>query len=294
MKSTDERCLYTLVHAPRERHDALLRALVTPVVERIREHPSLDSLFFARYDQPDWQLRFRVLGRPRWVEGEVRDQVAARLPSLKEEGLLDGWEFATYQREWERYGGEHGMRLSEQIFLHDSLACLDLLAAEARGQLARSRREYTLVYTERFLDLLGLDRAQRIGVYRKSYGWAVEGGAWSPRDLGLLEERYRGLEEGLRNLLSREGDDEAAFGGPVPAQIAWRCLDRSRATARALAEGLASGAVVQDPIELAWSLCHMHCNRIGIDVHGEAVLRYFACRLHEKDVIPLGLAAGEE
>lgn len=181
------------------------------------------------------------------------------------------------------------MPLCEQLFLHDSLACIDLLDAEGRGELARSRREYTLVFTERFLDLLRLGRAQRIGVYRKSFGWAVDGD-WSPSDLALLEERYRALEDGLRALFSPAGDDATAFGGSVPAAIAARCLADSHAAAAALVEGLASGAVVQDTVSLAWSLCHMHCNRIGLDVHAEAVLRYFACRLHENEAIPLGFA----
>src|SRR5262245_39662993 len=120
----DESCLYTLIHAPRESHDGLLRDLVIPVVREIRDAPELDSIFFARYSEPDWQLRFRVLGRPSWIDGPVKRRIDEALAPLRDQGVMESVEFATYQREWERYGGERGMRLAERIFLHDSLACL--------------------------------------------------------------------------------------------------------------------------------------------------------------------------
>ena len=281
--SVPERCLYTLVHAPQERHDALLMALVRPVVEGLRSHPDLQSLFFARYNQPHWQLRFRVLGTPDWVEGPVRAAVEARLPGLRAEGLLDGWEFATYQREWERYGGEHGMRLCEQVFLHDSLACLDLLHAEALGTLETNRREYALVFTERFLDLVGLDREARLAVYHQAFAWAIEGGDWSERDQALLEERYLAVREGLSDLVRAEAHP-----------IAQRCLTDCRSAVHALRQGLQDGSVRQDPAHLAWSLTHMHCNRIGLDVHAEAVLRYFAWRLTQDEAVPLGIGEQPE
>ena len=281
--SAPERCLYTLIHAPRERHDALLEVFVRPVVEGIREHPDLQSLFFARYNQPGWQLRFRVLGGPDWVEGPMRAAVEARLPGLRAEGLLESWEFATYQREWERYGGERGMRLCEQIFLHDSLACVDLLHEEAEGTLETNRREYALVFTERFLDLLGLQGEERLAVYQKAFGWAIESGDWSEEDRTLLEERYRTMREGLAGLVRAE----------EPA-IARRCLAACRPAAEALRQGLRDGSVQQDPAHLAWSLTHMHCNRIGLDVHTEAVLRYFAWRLHQDQAVALGTGPQQE
>ena len=65
--ANDEACLYTVLRSPKENHERLLREFVTPVVRDIRKHPDLHSLFFVRYNEPDWQLRFRVLGRPEWV-----------------------------------------------------------------------------------------------------------------------------------------------------------------------------------------------------------------------------------
>lgn len=282
-----ERCLYTLIHARRENHDSLLHQLVIPIVREVRRHPELDSLFFARYNQPDWQLRFRILGRPAWVDGTVRELVGQGLPLLRERGLLEGWEFATYQREYERYGGEQGMRLSEKVFLHDTVACCDLIDAEGRGLLSKSRREYSLVFVERFLDLLRFDRERRIAFYRQGYSWAVDNDDWSAQDLRLLEERYQGLKEGLSALFRGDArdDPEALYGGAEPARIAMTCLQATRPVVDELLAAHAAGGIHQDLVPLAWSLCHMHCNRIGVEVNAEAIIRFFMHRLYQDEAI---------
>src|SRR3989442_11837249 len=130
MMQNEERCLYTVLHSREENHERLLREFVIPVVREIREHPELHSFFFVRYNEPDWQLRFRVLGTRDWVEGPVRRLVECATEPALASGVASGVDFGAYQREWQRYGGQEGMRLAEQIFLHDSAACLDLIEAE--------------------------------------------------------------------------------------------------------------------------------------------------------------------
>jgi hypothetical protein len=78
------------------------------------------------------------------------------------------------------------MRLAEQVFLHDSLACLDLLDAEARGVCAKSRREWSLVFTEDFLDLAGFDAHARVVFYREAHAWAFREGIFEDADRAML------------------------------------------------------------------------------------------------------------
>ncbi len=282
-----ERCLYTLLHAPRERHENLLRELVAPVVREVLPSPELDSLFFVRYSDPDWQLRFRILGRPVWVDGMVRERIERALPVLERRGFLTGWEFASYQREYDRYGGEEGMRLSERVFLHDSVAVLDLIDVERAGGLAKSRREFSMAFVERFLDLLGFDREQRIAFYRRGHVWAFAEDGWGPDDLRLLEERYLALRPGLLALFAtgRAGEIDAFYGGAEPARIAAACLDSLRPVIGDLLAAHAAGRVRQDLVDLAWSLTHMHCNRLGLEPGPEAILRFLMYRLHQDEEI---------
>jgi lantibiotic biosynthesis protein len=277
----DESCLYTLFHAPRESHEAILARFVIPIVRELRTADDLDCIFFARYSEPDWQLRFRVLGRPAWVDGPVRERIQSAVPEVVASGLATQIDFATYDREWDRYGGERGMYLSEQVFLHDSLASLDLIEAEGDGEIAKSRREYSLVFVEKFLDLMGFDRAARLVFYEFGHSWPIRDGDWTPDDMTTLAAKYEALKPGLVELfLEGKADPEGQWGGPRAAGIATGALLRLEPVASEIRLGLADGTIPTDPIPLVWSYMHMHCNRLGIDAMPEAILRYFMWRLH--------------
>ena len=284
----DEHCLYTLMHAPRENHERLLCELVIPVVREIREAPELDCIFFARYSVPDWQLRFRVLGRTSWVTGPVKRRIDEALEPIRTSGLVDNVEFATYQREWERYGGERGMPLAEKIFLHDSLACLDLIEAESRGALAKTRREYSLVFVEAFLDMVGFDRDTRIAYYAYAHSWPISDGTWTEADLRALDQKFTSLEPGLVELVrgGQSRDPVAQWGGEEPARIAARCLDASSPVVDEIVSLHRTGMIPKNLVNLVWSYTHMHCNRLGIDAMPEAILRYFMWRLYTGASIP--------
>jgi thiopeptide-type bacteriocin biosynthesis protein len=279
-----EKCLYAVLESPAESHDRLLMELIAPVVREIRSDENLHSLFFVRYADPAWQLRFRVLGRPGWIADVVRPRIEGAIRPFSESGVIHGVEYGAYAREWERYGGARGMELAERIFLHDSLACLELLDAEARGLLGKSRREYSLMFTERFLDLFGLEGSLRRQFYLEGYAWAFRDGVFREEDRPRLERQYvsvrDGLREGLRGL--RADDPAIVFGGPEPARIAASCLEAMRPVAKELLSAHADGSIHQGLVYLVWSYAHLHCNRLGIDLVPEAILRYLMFRASEE------------
>jgi len=280
---SDQRCFYTILRAPHERLEALLMDHVAPIVDEIRDAPELDSLFFVRYSEPTWQLRFRVLGRPEWIESAIAPMLRAKVEELEQSGAVDSHQFATYDREYERYGGEEGMALAEKLFFLDSLAALDWIAAERRGVVRRSRREFALLIVERLLDLTGLDHWDRGAFYWRGYSWATETGIWGPDDLAILEKRFQELKPSLERLVFGEWSgaraNEALWGGPEAAGIADRFLAGATPVARAILDGIAAERIQQDIVYLFWSYAHMFTNRLGIESSGEAVLRFFLHRL---------------
>ena len=173
------------------------------------------------------------------------------------------------------------MALAEEIFLHDSIFCLDYIDAETRGETAKSRREIALLYTDRVLDLFGFDRDQRLAFYRHGYRWAVDMKTWEEEEFQALDERYEALKDGLADLLwgSQRGNAVAAWGGDSPARMGEETLTGLAPVIGRLVEAHRAGRVDQEIIYLAWSYTHMHCNRLGIDPSGEAILRYFLHRL---------------
>lgn len=279
-----EMCLYALLESPPESHDRLLLELIAPVVREIRGDENLHSLFFVRYADPTWQLRFRVLGRPGWIDDVVRPRIERAILPFSESGLIGGTEYGEYAREWDRYGGPRGMELAEQIFFHDSLACLEILEAEVRGATGKSRREYSLLFTELFLDLFGFDGSLRREFYRDGHAWAFRDGVFREEDRARLDRQYRSVRDGLREMLRglRAEDPAIVFGGPEPARIAASCLAAMRPSAEELLARHADGSIRQELVYLVWSYAHIHCNRLGIDVVPEAILRYLMFRAYEE------------
>ncbi len=279
----DPYSLLVLLYTPREHHRRILTQLVTPIARDLAGAPELNSFFFVRYSQPSWQVRLAVLGERHWVSGPVRERIEADVEALREAAGIEGIELARYERELPRYGGPQGMELAERIFLFDSLACLDLIEAENQGQVGKTRREVSLLMTERLLDFFRLDREERLAFYAYGYQWTREMGSWNEDDLGIIDRRFKDLHDGLQDLFTGEQsrDPELLWGGPVPARIAARWEAATRPLVEEVLAGLADGRIRQDPIYLAWSYAHMSCNRLGIDPTAEALLRYFMHRLLE-------------
>jgi len=269
-------CLYALIEAPRERHEDILERCVAPLSLRWRADPNLDSLFFVRYSEPVWQVRFRILGEPAWIEGAARPACEAALAPLRAEGNVSRVRFAAYERELERYGGPAGMRLAERLFHLDSLACLDWLALERSGDARWSRREFALVMAERFRAGFEFAPAERREFYRQGYQWAFDTGVWSEPERGVLEQRFERNRAGLEALL---GADPPLTGSAAEHAL----VDGFRAAAAPVfalvRSGLAEGRIEAHAPHLAWSLAHMFTNRLAIEPAAEAILRFMASRL---------------
>jgi thiopeptide-type bacteriocin biosynthesis protein len=278
-------CLYALIESPRERHEAILARGVEPLATRWRDDPNLDSLFFVRYSEPVWQVRFRVLGEPGWIDRVARPACEAAFAPLLAEGVAGTLKFAVYDRELERYGGERGMRLAERLFHLDSLAVLDWLALERAGSTRWSRREFALAMAESFADGFGFDPTGRREFYRQGYQWAFDLGTWGESERALLEERFERNRPGLEALLTA---DPPRTGSPAEHALVAGFENDSVPTFAALRTGLADGSVHAHAPHLAWSLAHMFTNRLGIEPAAEAILRFMAGRRFD-----LALAAGE-
>jgi len=266
-------CHYALIEAAREHHETILERAVTPLAARFRGADGLESLFFVRYSEPTWQLRFRVLGDPAWIDGTARPQVRAALAPLREEGLATAVREATYDRELERYGGPVGMRLAERVFHLDSLAALDWMELERTGRTQWGRREFSLLLAERIADLFGFDEEARRLFYRQGYRWAFDTGLWDEAARAKLEERAQSNRAGLAALLD---PDEPATGTAEERALLHGYGAALRPAGESLRAGLADGSIRAHAPYLAWSLAHMSTNRLGIDPAAEAILRYLA------------------
>jgi len=256
---------------------------VREIASALRGRARLGAFMFARFNKPAFHLGLGVLGAGAWLEASVRPLVEKSLAALVKEGVIAEYTIGPYAPEEAEYGGEEGMRLTERLFHHDSLACLDLMEVEAHGGFRRTRREYSLLMVERLLDQMRFGRDRKLAFYERGYKWALKIGSLNDGEVAALEKRYQEVKKGLAELVNpgARSSAEARWGGAEAARIAEGCLAETAPVIERAMKGLAAGTIKQDPVELAWSWTRVHSNRLGVLNVAEASLRFFMHRLHE-------------
>ncbi len=252
--------LYLKAYAGTASADRVLTDTVGPVAKQLRQTGVVDHWFFLRYADPEHHLRLRLRGEP----AALRDHALPALTDALAPHLGDGtvWKVATdtYHREIERYGGDAGIELAEQIHAADSEAVLHVLsmldlygegAAEARWRLC-------LYATDRLLADAGLDLQDR-------RDWAKSGAA------GYRPEypNAPNLDPGIGQRWRRERADVTALLDDTrehpyePARLAFRQRsERLVPLLSELADRCRHGELTQSYQQLLHSFSHLNAVRL--------------------------------
>ncbi len=269
--------LYAKLYCGEATGDRVLKEVIAPVV---REHGG--PWFFLRYQDPQPHLRVRLHGDPARLLDEALPALHRAVAPLHDSGVIRELVLGTYEREVERYGGDRGIELVEQIFWKDSeavLAIVELLegdaGAEARWQLA-------LRGIDSLLDAIGLPAAARAQVAttaREMLGREMTADTvfWTAAGARFAKERAA-----LEPVFLRDPVRDAAHD----FEPGFAILAARDAAIRELAGELRrrdeAGELVPRIADFAWALVHMHANRL---LHAsqraqELVLYDFLRRLH--------------
>lgn len=214
--------------------------------------------FFVRYADPESHVRLRFHGDPALLTGLLMEQACVWAGGLRADGLCRRFSFETYEREVERYGGEHGMTAAEALFMADSPSVAGMLRAHAEGSRGVDLLELAVISIDDLLARLGLPAEERATF---SYG-------------GPSVSRFGGAEYRKRKSALRR-----ALGGTRPfgdgAEVSRLLSARGSALVPAvdLVTSLRrSGGLCRSGEELCQSYVHLHVNRLlGTDAPSEAL-----------------------
>lgn len=249
--------LFIKLSTETDAQDALLARDLTQLTGRVSARP-----FFLRYRDPAPHVRIRFHEPDPGRYRKALDEVVAWARKLAATGAITDFALATYHREIERYGGLELIDAAEEVFAHDSSACLRLLnhLQEEHGDLSRPA-----------LVALSLDQVARTLVpdltARRDLA-AVVGGVTA----GGSE--YRTWGRRMWDTLAADGPDARAL---ARVGDAWASVGADF-TAR-LDQVEADGALTSDRHGILLSLLHMHCNRMGLP-HREEAAAYGMWRRH--------------
>ena len=214
-----------------------------------------DQWFFLRYADPAPHLRVRFHGVPGVLTGSLLPRIHQALEPLVQAGVCWKVVLDTYEREWERYGGEVGMPLAESWFEVDSQRALELLGACRGDEGSDQRWRWALQGMDAVLNGLGFDLPAKLEIVtriRTSLGLEFQAQGGLEHHLG---DRFRSLRRGLEGLLADPG--AGAGAGGLGAE------DREQRLRLARLEWAAELGQLSTSLEhLAASLIHMRVNRL--------------------------------
>jgi lantibiotic biosynthesis protein len=219
-----------------------------------------DAWFFIRYADPDWHLRLRLHGEPGRLHAEVLPSLEAAAAPLLEAGQLWRMQLDTYEREVERYGGDRGVELAEQVFAADSEAALTIMGPLSGDAGLDLRWRLAMRGIDLLFDDLGLTLEEKRSVARRAregFGreFDIDGNFRS-----RVSQRYRADRPRLEALLDPGQAPPGALAAGLEA-LHRRSLQLAPVTAelRRLSQAGRLSATLAD---IAMSYAHMHVNRL--------------------------------
>ncbi|HYN70958.1 MAG TPA: thiopeptide-type bacteriocin biosynthesis protein, partial [Nakamurella sp.] len=250
--------LYLKVHTGTASADRILTDAVGPVITRLRDAGVVDRWFFLRYADPEHHLRLRLRGDPDVLRNKALPVLTDALAPSLVDGTVWGVALDTYHREIERYGGDAGIELAEQIHAADSDAVLAALSLLDDDDAADVRWKLCMYATDRLLADAGLDLHQRrdwarggAAGYRSEYPGAVN------LDAGI-GARWRIERTDATALL----DDTADHAYDAARQVFRERSMRIAPLLAELAERSRRGLLSQPMPELLRSIAHLHAVRL--------------------------------
>jgi thiopeptide-type bacteriocin biosynthesis protein len=255
--------LYVKLYASPTTVDDLLTGQIADVTDSAFKKSLIDRWFFVRYADPEFHLRVRFHGHPKWLRCELLSILHNELVDMLNSGRLRKIELATYQREIERYGGLRALEMSEAVFSADSDAAVHVLRAvqdEFGGDL---RVEAALLSADRLLADFGLCSSERLQVIT---GLQKELRPSLATDHTLKDQMLKESKR-IDNRLLNHIEEPPARLGTVDVGFKRRSLNITPIVLQLKA--LATNSPVIDPVNIVSQYVHMTINRIVREKHAE-------------------------
>jgi thiopeptide-type bacteriocin biosynthesis protein len=307
-----ETWLYVRIYCQMSEADAVLTDLVAPLQERFYQEKLIRRCFFIRFFEGGHHLRVRFLAeravfcesiRPIINQSIVdyfsqqgfalhdpldrgpqgRDHVTWQ-PLMQAETVrpIPSYEYDRYIPERERYGGVHGLYISEQHFADSSAIALRVLQIEHAGK--GSRRNAALMLLHALAEAFQLTTQQKAASFEEHYRYQFANAWQTPPDSRRMAQEYERQRSIIRLLVPLDAEIPLQRNRIIwlPLVLQWQAaLDE---TVHQLMELQTHHALNKPLAAIMPSYVHMLCNRLGLYPREEAYLCYLlACHYSEHE-----------
>lgn len=291
-----------LYHGPsKQRADYLILHYVRPMAHTLLADGLIATFFYILYAEGGSHIRFRLLGEQAALDDVVRPRLEAAIersfehirtlpiepyPQQSIAGFnlkpYPSYEYDVYEPEYEKYGGEQGVRVAEAHFQDSSEAAFRVLEAEQQ-QLVK-RQQAALLLIEALMDHFSAVVPQRSEFYARCRDYWI---AMMPQDqqgdwYTYFDQRYHAAQQTLVRQMSAQADRS----GPLDEILAF-FRTRTFVTTQDL-QNLAREQRLTAPIGIILqNYVHMLCNRLGITTVEEAFLLHLLHRWKQTESDPI-------
>jgi class I lanthipeptide synthase len=276
-KRPGEEWLFAKMYCGTASLDRILSDFIRSFVRELRMKKLVDRWFFVRHADPQWHLRLRLRGQPASLWNNVAPQLFAYTSAARD--VIQKVVIDTYDPEEERYGGEEGLDVSEQIFEADSDAALSIVGdfrtdSEARWKLA-------LLGMDALLEDLGFSIAEKRQVVYACRAEQISHYSSHDEMTFQIRSKYRTLRSEIETLLVSPPKE---YGAGIEA-IRFRSRSLLDLAARLLTLETC-GRLLYPRTSIAGSYLHMWTNRILRDSMNayELVLYDFLFRIYDSRI----------
>jgi lantibiotic biosynthesis protein len=244
-------------------HLATERALVSDLFDWVQtEHAadSFDRWHFVRYRDTDEHLRLRFHGDPESLRLKLRPTLEGLFRRWSDRGAIWRFQYDTYEREVDRYGGSQSIEMAESIFHVDSDTVVELLSSAPPQASPDWRWQLSMKLIDLYYAAFAADaQTKRCAAELAERAFRAEFGVDKEFE-GALSRRYRAERGALEELF------ENGPGLPEPLGWAQRAVSRFRSRLEPLASWFGTRSAQQElttPLpDILRSLAHMHINRM--------------------------------
>ena len=240
--------------------DDVICALFDQVIAHYLDRGAIDKWYFVRYADPHWHLRVRMHGKPEALLEQVVPEMCATSQKVLEKRRLWRVRIDTYEREVQRYGGENGISLAEDIFYFDSMAVLEIVKNLGGDDGAGFRWRLGLLSISLLLHDFGMNLKEKldfVAMMRQGLGQEYKEDSALRIQLG---GKYRNERSSIEAIM-----DESSYNS-APLRTCLAALrKRSERAVRTLQQFMDHGydrTLRCSLKQLVANVVHMHVNRL--------------------------------
>ncbi len=298
----DQTWLYVRIFCQTNENDDVLLRLVAPLEQSLSRQGLIRSFFFIRYAEGGPHVRARFLGPKSLLFDAARERINQQIVAyFRERGFLlnepldpgpygsddllwrpryddkilrpiPSYEYARYEREVERYGGQYGIRMSEAHFAHSSKIVLQVLEQEREGR--GSRRNAAVVLLDAITDAFHLSIRQKRRYFEQQYRHWTRANWYTASYHTRLVRAYEQQRPALQLLVPPPGAPATHKMRTVWLPILEQWQTATGEIYNNLITLWERGELTVHPAEIMSSYIHMFCNRLGLFPREEAYLSY--------------------